>query len=1189
MQNNNTNNQNKKSINDKELEVLKFWTDYNIFEKSIANPAGRVDGEIESFSFYDGPPFATGTPHHGHILASTIKDAIPRYHTMNGKSVRRIWGWDCHGLPIENMIEKELNLNSKKEIEEYGIDKFNKAAADSVLRYEEIWKKQIPRLGRWVDMEHSYKTMDSTYTESVWWVWKTLYDKGLAYEGHKIMHICPRCETPLAQSEVGLEYTDVTDLSVTTRFELVDEPRTFVLAWTTTPWTLPGNTALAVNKDIEYVKFKINEIALDDKDLPSLIKNCVVGELYIACTKYFQNETGLNISDGEAKMSGTGYFSLSGLLTEKKTIINLSYERFFGDKLVGKKYKPPFRYFYDKDDADKELGWKIWHADFITEDAGTGIAHEAPAFGAEDMELAKANSIPVIKHVKMDGTFTTDVTDFAGMKVKVKDDTMSADIEIIRWLAKNHLIFEKHKIVHSYPLCWRCKTPLLNYATSSWFVDVPKIKDKLISENQKVGWIPEHIRDGRMGRWLEGAREWAVSRRRYWGAPLPIWRSVDGVETLVVGSLAEIAQPPRNKYFVMRHGEAISNIKNVLDCSGDPKNHLTEQGINQVTEFTKNAKKFDYIFTSPFIRTKQTAEIVCEATGFDKSKIIYDDRLKEINSGTYDGVSIDKYFKEINEQISYDSNSKIGGGESHREVMNRAMAFLLEIDKKYENKSILIVSHGDPIFMMSAAAQLLVDGEVFSKEREYPKHGEIKSLDYKVIPRDETGAVNLHKPYIDQVILKDSRGVDMKIIGDVFDCWFESGSMPYAQLHYPFENKEVFEKNFPANFIAEGMDQTRGWFYSLLNLGVGLFDKSPFKNVIVNGTVMAEDGRKMSKSEKNYTDPMELVEKYGADALRLTFANSPVMQGENILFTDSMVEEIYKKNIMKIENVLEFYLQNTDLAQGEDTTQNSNILDLWILAILKNLKQKVTYGYKSYKLDEAVRPIENFIDDLSVWYLRRSRDRMKGVNGEADKLQSLATMRYVLIELAKLMAPMSPFIAERIYQSVMMTNKDKRESIHLESWPKVENINKEDKDLIEQMMMTRNICSQLLMLRQKINIPVRQPLASASINKNLDKNLLEIIKEEVNVKEIKIDMTITESKLDTIITAELRREGDQRELSRAIKDMRRDLGLVSSDSISLTIDADRVGLVDGEYQRVMKIVKVVIGEKLSIDKVYTLV
>ncbi len=1201
----------KKSINEKELEILKFWQDNKIFEKSVDNPAGVKDigvreDDIQSFSFYDGPPFATGIPHHGHVLAGTIKDAIPRYQTMNGKRVRRVWGWDCHGLPIENLIEKELNLNSKKEIEIYGVDKFNKAASDSVLRYESEWKNIIPRLGRWVDMDHAYKTMDATYTESVWWSWKQLYDRGLAYEGHKIMHICPRCETPLAQSEVGLEYNDVTDLSVTVEFELLNKKHNdkplYILAWTTTPWTLPGNTALAVNKSIDYV---IVESKYEDKINYFIVAKKRMEHVFVKSESHKIVEE-INIQD-----------------------------------YIGEKYSPVFECFNNEkllsELENSDNLYKIWHADFITDDSGTGIAHEAPAFGTEDMELAKANNIPIIKHVNMNGSFIKEVEEtlpeLAGLVVKKKNDSISTDIEIVKLLAHSGKLFSKEKIVHSYPLCWRCKTPLLNYATSSWFVDVPQIKDKLIAENKKIKWIPEHIRDGRFGRWLEGAREWAVSRARYWGAPLPIWRSIDGQEIKVIGSIEEIAQPSKNKYFVMRHGEALYNVhgQEKYDSSNRAENHLTKDGVSQVKVSAEKLKdkNIDIIICSPFVRTKETAEIVCDIVNLDKTKIVYDDRLREHGLGELDGKSFDDVHKIIFTKLGNNLNCKEHGIESWNEMSDRARSLMLETENKYEGKNILVITHLGIVKSIINNGLFKTENQI-SKEESSPNYrahtsyvptGEFKEVEWKVVPRDETGAINLHRPYIDEVVLRDSRGVEMRRIPDVFDCWYESGSMPYAQIHFPFENKDVFYQNYPANFIAEGMDQTRGWFYSLINLGVSLNDSfrelsddknkfdnnkpAPYQNVIVNGVVMADDGRKMSKSEKNYTDPMELVEKYGADALRLALANSPVMQGENVYFTDDLVEDAYKKNIMKLENMLEFYLQNSstievfDLNKSNTEYKITNVLDIWVLEMLVTLIVKVTKGYQDYKIDDAVRPIEMFIDDVSTWYLRRSRDRMKGVNGDLDKVLALATFKYVLMSLSKLLAPIAPFIAERIYTEL---NGDK-ESVHLESWPKssdinlktkLNNIGKEDEynaNMINQMLIVRNICSQLLMLRQKLNIPVRQPLASATINKELDIELLEIIKEEVNVKIVLKDMSISEYLLDSNIDEELRREGDQRELSRAIKDMRRDMGLVASDSIAITIDAVRSALIDDKYQKEMKIVNIKViegntetGGKLVIDK-----
>ena len=1093
-----------KTINEKELEVLKFWEEQKIFEKSVESPAG--ESPKGSFSFYDGPPFATGMPHHGTLMAGTVKDVIPRYQTMKGNSVRRVWGWDCHGLPIENLIEKKLGLQSKKDIEDYGIDKFNRDAFESVLQYEEEWKKVIPRLGRFVDMEHPYKTMDWSYTESVWWSWKTLYDKKLAYEGHKMMHICPRCETPLAQSEVGLEYHDVTDLSVTAKFELTDEPGIYVLAWTTTPWTLPGNTALALKEDAEYVKISVEGME----------------GLYVLAKERIEE-----------------------LLKEMKYEIKDTFE---GKLLVGKSYKPVFPYFLDKDIDNKENIWKIWHADFITLDTGTGIAHEAPAFGAEDMELAKANNIPVIKHVKMDGTFIEDVTDFAGMKVKVKDDTQSADIEIIKYLAHNGKLFEKHKIIHSYPLCWRCKTPLLNYATSSWFVDVPKMKEKLLAENQKIGWTPEHIRDGRFGKWLEGAREWAVSRSRYWGAPLPVWKSSDG-DVKVIGSLKELAElstkKPKNTYFVIRHGEAQSNVDGVLDSYGDPHNHLTDLGRERARHAGHFAKEqgVDLIIHSPLLRTTETARIIHEVSG---AETVEDVRLREFEAGTFSGKPVHD-FRAFQHASTFKLDTKAEGGESYRDVMHRVMQLLYECEEKYAGKKILFVTHGSPTWMLEARSHLRTDEEIYQEiathEDTSPAHAHIIPLKPLLVPRDETGAINLHRPYIDEIELEID-GKLYKRIGDVFDCWYESGSMPFAQLHYPFENKEIFEKNYPADFIAESMDQTRGWFYSLINLGVGLFDRAPYKHVICNGLINGSDGQKISKSLGNYTDPILLVEKFGADAFRYYMMSSPIIKGESVSFKDTELDDVYKKLILRLENVLSLYEMNKPETVHKLATSD-DVLDTWIISRTHQVLQEATRGYDDYKLDEATRPIDQFIDDLSVWYVRRARSRLKGDEGEEVKMRTYGVVAYVLDTFSRTIAPVMPFIAERVYKTV----GGEKESVHLESWPQGGSVHA---TLLEEMKNVREVVTQALAKRTESKIAVRQPLSRLTLKETLPKEYESILKDELNVKEVAYDNALVETcTLDTTLTEELKAEGDVRNLMRAIQDARKEKGLTPKDKVTL--------------------------------------
>lgn len=1138
-----------KNINEKELEILKFWKENKIFEKSLERPAGRKPRK--NFTFYDGPPFATGLPHHGHLLASTIKDVIPRFQTMLGKRVRRVWGWDTHGLPIENLIEKKFNLNSKKDIEEFGIDKFNHLAMESVLTYEEEWQKIIPRFGRWVNMENAYKTMDTTYMESVWWAFSELNKKNLVYEGYKSMHICPRCETTLAQSEVAQGYKDLTDISLTAKFELEDEPNTFVLAWTTTPWTLPGNVALAVNENLDYVKV-IETVTFSDVQITTnhTYTPPPNPESYILAKDIFLNKAEKIGENGDYKFEG----KFLKILKE-----------FQGKELIGKKYKPVFDYYENVDLENKKNIYKVVPADFVTMDTGTGIVHIAPAFGEDDLNLAKSESLPIIRHVGMDGRFVKEVKDFAGEKVKTNTDNQSADIEIIKNLAHRELLFSKEKIVHSYPTCWRCATPLLNYATSSWFIKVPEIKNKLLKANQKINWVPETIKDGRFGKWLEGARDWAVSRSRYWGAVIPIWKEIDGEDIKIVGSIKELAKnnfnQSKNEYYIMRHGQSEHNVKGIEECSMSDNDKLTKAGIQQVEKVLKQNKvKFDLIITSPYLRTKETAKIMSE----QNITIIEKDEFREFNSGKYDCQST-KEMKSFYGKDFLKLKTKIGGGESHQAVMDRVMLGIMNLEKEYLGKKILIVSHGTTLQMLLAGGELYTEEEIMkdgysSNPKLYLKNAELKKLNLQIVPRDITGKINLHRSYIDEIYLKSKNGKKMERIKDVFDCWFESGSMPYAQFHYPFENKKIFKKNFPAQFIAEGLDQTRGWFYSLLNLSVGIFNKSSYQNVIVNGIILASDGEKMSKSKNNYTDPMILVEKYGADAFRQTLLSSPAMCAENVLFSDKSVEETYKKVIAKLENVLSFYeLLDINIDYGKDLyLQNlNNPIDIWILnrlaEVIINTKKQVLI----YRLDLATRPFEKFIDDLSTWWLRRNRVRLKdGV----DKEIAQKVLNFILNEFAKNIAPFMPFLAERVYQKVNQNNPKRKESVHLESFPKL-NL-KVDGKVLKEMEIVREIVTEALMIRQKNNIPVRQPLAKLWTRVELDNKYFEMIKEEVNVKSLIITQNKDwydgeKVKLDLEINQELREEGEYRELIRKIKDFRKEVNLTMNDKIILNISTNQ--------------------------------
>lgn len=936
-------------IVEKEKEIQEFWQVNKIFEQSLNQTKNGP-----AYSFYDGPPFATGTPHYGHMVASLMKDVVPRFWTMRGYYVERQWGWDCHGLPIENIVEKELGFKSKKDIIEYGIDKFNEACRSKVLIYVDEWRKTIGRFGRWADMDHSYKTMDLPYMESVWWVFKELYDQGLVYEGYKSMHVCPRCETTLSQQEVSEGYKDIKDLSVMAKFELLDEPNTFVLAWTTTPWTLPGNVALAVGTDIDYVLIDL------EKQKFILAKSLV-----------------------------------EKVLADKKYEI---VKEFKGEELVGKRYQPLFPY-YESVEAKAKLTnadnlYLIVSADFVTTDDGTGVVHIAPAYGEDDMRLGQEKKLSFIQNVTMSGNFKDEVVDFVGENVKPAEDTSKTDVKIIKYLAGKNLLFAKEKYEHSYPHCWRCDTPLINYATSSWFVKVTDIKPQAIKLAQTINWSPEHIKEGRFGKWLEGARDWSISRQRFWASVIPIWRCECG-EMKVYGA------------------------------------------------------------------------------------------VKELES---------------------DSGATI---------------------------------------------------------------------------------TDLHKHHLDQIEVPCKCGKKMKRIPDVLDTWFDSGSMPYAQQHYPFENKEKFDAGFPAEFIAEGVDQTRAWFYYLHIIASAIKGKNAFKNVIVNGIVLADDGKKMSKKLQNYPEPEIVMDKYGADALRYYLLSAPVMAAENLNFSESSVREAMQKIVMLLNNIISFYelYQATEVAEVK---KFDNALDQWLIAKLNKLIEEVTSQMEAYDLPRAVRPIQDFIDEFSTWWLRRSRDRFKGTD-EVDKRQAIAVFRITLLELSKVMAPFMPFIAEQTYQQV----GGELASVHLDKWPKV---GKSDDRILEQMESIRNIVELGLAKRAELGIKIRQPLASLKFPSakfalpNGAETLFVLIQDELNVKQVIADKEISEIELDTELTEELKVEGALRELIRTINSLRKDAGLTIQDRVELSWQsADPIvkqvfsqDKINAELARSVladKIIEVELGEK----------
>ncbi len=1110
----------KSKIAEREEEILAFWQEKNIFAKTLAKESPR--GE---FVFYDGPPFATGLPHYGNLLAGTIKDYVGRYQTMRGYHVPRRWGWDCHGLPIENIVEKEIGLKSKKDIEEFGLEKFNDIAKSKVFTYVEDWKKIIPRMGRFVDMENDYRTINPSFTESVWWVFKQLHDKGLVYEGFKSMHLCPHCGTTLSNFEVSQGYKDITDISVIAKFESKDEPGTFFLAWTTTPWTLPGNVALAVNPDIDYAKIQIGaeKFILAEPRLP------VIKETY-------------------------------ELL-----------EKIPGSALVGMPYTPLFDYYDKPDLKNRENGWKVYGAAFVTTEDGTGIVHIAPAFGEDDLNLGNTNKLPFIQHVGMDGRFKPEVKEFAGQKVKPIENSQLADIEVIKFLAGKGKLFAKEKFTHSYPHCYRCDTPLLNYATSSWFVEVTKFKDKLIEANKHISWVPHEVGEGRFGKWLEGARDWAISRSRFWGAPLPVWRCEKCKETHFIGSVADIKAKTNkgNRFLVARHGEAESNLTRTLSSNPKTVNHLTQNGRHQAAEAGKKlaTEKVDIIYASPFMRTRETAEIIAETIGYPKDKIVFDERLHEIYVGVLDGRPDAEYQAFFGSRFEKFSKTP-EGGENYTQVKNRITEFLYDIDAKHVGKTVLIVSHNTPIWLLFGGAAGMHPTELVKTRTQidFIGNSEIRELPFAPIPHNRNYELDMHRPFIDEVVLPCACGGRMKRVSEVFDCWFESGSMPYGEMHYPFENGKLFDpkahKRFPADFIAEGLDQTRGWFYTMLILSVALFGESSYKNVVVNGIVLAEDGQKMSKHLHNYSDPLELVSEYSADALRYYLLSSPVVKAEDLKFANKGVDDVGKKIIMRVQNVYSFFEMYGGFDADMNTSVSDNILDRWIVARLKETASEMTRATDAYELDRATRPVADFVDDLSTWYLRRSRDRFKSDDAN-DRNAAMLTTKAVLMEFAKLIAPSLPFLAEDLYLKI--TGGMQKESVHLESWPEqfVGTLSEREVQTLELMHETRRIVSLGLEARAKSGIKVRQPLASVRIKSALLKDspaYFDLVKDELNVKAISFDVSLaTDLELDTTLTKELKEEGIVREIMRAVQELRKAAKLNPGDPAMLSVETDKAG------------------------------
>lgn len=836
---------------EREEGVLAFWQKEGIFEKSVEK-GGKL------FTIYDGPPFATGLPHYGHLLAGTIKDVVPRYKTMKGFKVPRRFGWDCHGLPIENEIEKTKELSGAGAIEKFGIAKFNEECRAIVLRYTGEWKKTVDRMGRWVSFENTYRTMDLTFMESVWWVFKQLFEQDLVYEGFKVMPFSMKLGTPLSNFEANLNYQEVDDPSLVVAFEVVGEGDTYFLAWTTTPWTLPSNLALMVGPEIDYV----------------LVKS--------GGKKYY-------LAENRVKAN----------FKEDVEII----ERMKGKKLNGKRYKPLFPFFADRD------AFRVILEEAVSTEDGTGIVHSAPAFGEMDFFACKREGIELVCPVDNNGRFTDEVPPWKGILVK------DADKEIAKALKAQGSLFYQGTIRHRYPFCWRSDTPLIYKAVSSWFVAVEKIKAQILESSEEIYWMPAHIKYGRFGKWLENARDWAISRNRYWGTPIPLWRSEKG-DLAVVGSIAEL--------------------------------------------------------------------------------------------------------------------EKLTGKKIH----------------------------------------------------------------------------DLHRHHIDDLtFVKD--GQTFRRVSEVFDCWFESGSMPYAQNHYPFEHKKEFEASFPADFIAEGIDQTRAWFYTLTVLSSALFKKPAFKNVIVNGIILAEDGNKMSKRLRNYPDPEVVIKKYGADAIRLYLLNSPAVKAEDLRFSEKGVEHILRQVLIPFWNSFVFLSTYAKIYhfKPDGHGKPKALIDRWMLSMTQKLIRDVEAGMEAYDLNRAVDPLVGFVEQLTNWYIRRCRSRFWADEDTPDRREAFETLYAVLLQLSKVAAPFIPFLSDAIYRQ-LKTGK-MPESVHLCDFP-VYDAALRDEELEKEVLAAQSAVSLGHALRKEYKLKVRQPLQKAHLitsNKELLHSLekqMQLIADELNVKEVEL-------------------------------------------------------------------------------------
>ena len=1097
-----------------EEKILSFWKEQNLLEKieTKKSPEGK-------FIFYEGPPTANGRPAIHHLVSRAFKDVVLRYKTMRGFHVRRRGGWDTHGLPVEIEVEKQIGIKSKKDIEAYGVAAFNEKCKESAWTYIDEWQKFTERMGYLLDQKNAYITYKPEYIESVWSIVGEIAKQNLLYKDYKVVPWCPRCGTALSSHELAQGYEDIKDLSLYIKFPVVGEEKnpsassrranTYLLAWTTTPWTLPGHVALAVGKEIDYVKAK----------------------------------------------SGDEFFILA---EERTNILPEGFEivrEIKGKDLINLKYEPPFSFLKDNlPESEKEKlpkAFQVYEADFVNTKEGTGIVHTAVMYGQDDFELGTKVGLPKFHLVDETGHFIKGTGFLEGRSVN--DEALSVDI--LKDLDQRNLLFKKENYQHSYPFCWRCGARLIYYARDSWYIAMSKLRDKLISENKKIHWEPDYIKRGRFGEWLNEVKDWAISRERYWGTPLPVWESKDGEKIVVdsVETLKKYIKSNRNTFFFARHSEAETNAKGICSSDSNDSYGLTDKGRKQAEEMGKKLKNENItsIYVSPYLRTRETAKIICNVIDFPKDKIIIDERIHEYSFGDFNGKPFSEFLDyEAKKMLTYDIPTP--NGESYLDAKKRFGSFVYDTDKKHSDETILVVTHG----IGAEVFQAVYEGASMERSKEIIDTLVVENADmseylFTPLPHDKNFELDLHKPFIDDVVLVKN-GKEFKRVKEVMDVWFDSGAMPFAQDHYPFENKKWVEgKGYPADYICEAIDQTRGWFYTLHAIGCLMGRGRAYKNVICLGLLLDKEGKKMSKSTGNIVDPWQAMEEFGADPLRF-WMYAAKESGEPKNFDPESVKEMSRKVFALLTNVYSFYEMYGVQAEPKDSSKN--ILDRWILARLSETNKIVTGGLEHYRIVEAVRAIRDFVADFSQWYIRRSRERFK--EGDEDARTASQATRFVLHSLARIMAPFTPFYAEMLWQSVRV-EKDMA-SVHLADWPKERNV---DEKLIAQMNDVRNLVSKALEQRSRANIKIRQPLRILKVKSqksNMEQELIALVKDEMNVKEVIFDEQITEEIiLDTTITPELKAEGDVRELLRTIQEKRKEMGLVPNEPVRVKISASQ--------------------------------